>query len=96
MSRHFDLNILLAVFWGSSAHADCKIWAEWIPSADNPADCLTKSGLDISHLQGALDVSKSVNWQQLFDYICRLLEKRTMPSLKDATECICRGFSAPS
>jgi hypothetical protein len=96
MSRHFDLNIFLAVFWGASAHADCKIWAEWIKSSDNPADCLTKSGLDNSHLQGALDVSKSVDWPKLFDYICRMLEKRTLPSLSDATECIGRNFAVTS
>ena len=46
MSRHWDLNALLALLWGAFSELRCKLWAERITSLDNPADCLTKAGIE--------------------------------------------------
>ena len=45
MSRHVDINALLASFWGLAALGKVGYWTDRVASADNPADCLTKPGL---------------------------------------------------
>ena len=66
MSKHSDLNILLSLFWGCAAQARAFVWADRVSSHDNPADSLTKPGLDRSHLRSATDMIASVAWDQLF------------------------------
>ena len=53
MSKHADINALLALFWGSAAIHSARYWFDRVASCDNPADALTKPGLDDAHLQGA-------------------------------------------
>ena len=70
MSMHTDINVLIALFWGAAAHHHTKHWVEYIRSHDNPADCLTKPGLDASHLSHAKDVTHSIDWDAVFRVIC--------------------------
>jgi hypothetical protein len=86
MSSHWDLNVLLAILWGSAAELRCKLWAERVASADNPADCLTKPGLDKSHLQRAIDISGLVDWPPLFAQLQSILAKRTLPRWHEVVE----------
>ena len=79
MSQHWDINILLAVFWGGAAIRRSGFWMERVPSLDNPADCLTKPGLDRSHLIGAVDDTSRVDWQALFAAFESMLRARTLP-----------------
>lgn len=84
MSKHGDINALLALLWGAFASIRSKPWVERIASRDNPADCLTKAGLDDSHLHGACDVSDSVRWDVIFDHLQKVLLERTLPSWSTA------------
>ena len=52
-SSEFHSALLLALFWGASALQASRPWIARVASADNPADCLTKPGLDRSHLSHA-------------------------------------------
>ena len=52
-SSDFTASLLLAVFWGSAAIHTSQPWVARVASRDNPADCLTKDGLDTRHLRGA-------------------------------------------
>ena len=52
-------------------------------SADNPADCLTKSGLDDSHLESACDISSFNNWVDLFGEIEKLVAGDLAPRWQD-------------
>ena len=67
MSKHYDINALLSFFWLSANHLSCQIWMDRVASGDNPTDCLTKPGLDASHLQGAHDDSASIDWPNIFE-----------------------------
>lgn len=80
MSKHEDLNCLLALIWGTAAQASLQLWADRVASADNPADCLTKSGLDRSHLQDAVNITDCINWKDIFGELRGILAGRRVPS----------------
>jgi hypothetical protein len=94
MSSHWDINAFLALLWGSAAELHCAIWAERIASSDNPADCLTKSGLDSRHLSGAIDVSAKVDWRQVFQRLEAILERQTLPVWQDVIDVVRMDLAA--
>ena len=53
-SGDFAASLLLAVFWGAAAVQSSRPWAARVASGDKPADCLTKAGLDSSHLRDTI------------------------------------------
>ena len=75
MSKHTDINVLLSVFWGGSAIHPCRFWMERVPSLDNPADCLTKPGIDRSQVAGAVDESSRVNWTASSEVLEKMLPR---------------------
>ena len=83
MSRQADINCLLTLFWGLAASRRCCVWAERIPSQDNPADCLTKPGLSAAHLAHATDISDDINWDTILAAIRRTLTQGTFPVWSD-------------
>ena len=53
-SNDFAASLFLAGFWGAAAGQSSRPWVARVASDDNPADCLTKGGLDSRHLQSAI------------------------------------------
>ena len=80
MSKHYDINALLSFFWVSATQLSCQIWMDRVSSRDNPADCLTKDGLDASHLSDAHDDTDSVDWVRTFSILEQVLRARSVPS----------------
>ena len=87
ISRHADINILLSAFWCSIAELRAQAWFEHIASSDNPADCLTKPHLDVSHLVNDVAVSDSIDWESIFKQLSKLLRSKHVPSWED-TQCL--------
>ena len=79
MSKHQDINRLLSSFWCVASSAHTLVWADRVSSSDNPADCLTKPGVDSSHLAGAEDISSMVVWSELFSAIKEILTTSHQP-----------------
>ena len=86
MSCHVDLNALLALFWCGASHHRCRYWFDYIPSAANPADCLTKPGLNMGHLQGAVDDSDHCDWGAVFTVLHSCLVSSAIPRWCTAME----------
>ena len=86
MSKPRDINRLLSLFWGTAACARAHIWTERVTSLDNPADCLTKPGLNHAHLGGACDLSTKVDWAGLFEALEGLLAPSHPPRWGDIAD----------
>lgn len=71
-------SLLLALFWGSSAVQVSRPWVARVASADNPADCLTKPGLDRSHLVSASATDAS-DIEEFWNFLFELLKGRHFP-----------------
>ena len=80
MSRESDLNAVLALFWASAALHKNRYWFDRVASLDNPADTLTKGGLDSSHLAGAVDDTHTVDWDSVFGILAVILSNGSMPT----------------
>ena len=91
MSRHSDINALLSLFWCSAAQLHANCWFEHIASADNPVDCLTKPGLNRSHLTNAADVTRSLHWEVVFVKLCSMLESNAVPSWSSCMDFLFLG-----
>ena len=52
-SSNFAASLFLALFWGAAAQTS-RPWIDRLSSGDNPADCLTKPGQPMQHLDGAI------------------------------------------
>ena len=66
LSKQTDLNFMLALFWTQTAKEQTRFWFDCVASADNPADCLTRRGVDSTHLAGAVDDSSRLDWSGFF------------------------------
>ena len=76
-SSDFAASALLALFWGAAATQLSRPWLTRVATGDNPADCLTKSGLARNHLADA--VWESCDLEPFWDRLTDLLMKEQFP-----------------
>ena len=81
MSNQTDVNALLAIFW-----------FERVASKDNPADCLTMPWLPHGHLDGAINISRMVDWEPLFMELGTLLRAEHLPRWLDIIRRLASAF----
>jgi len=88
-SNDFTSALFLAVFWGAAAAQKSRPWIARVDSKDNPADCLTKPGLDMQHLRGAWHVPD----EQIGDFwtfLIPLLQSQSFPKWASFEQAFCQ------
>ena len=94
MSPHWDINVLLAFFWGATAQLQLRPWFDRVSSEANPADALTKPGLDKSHLESCEDCSGNVDWQAVFNTLAQALQAQSVPKWQLVTALVSQPSAA--
>ena len=91
-SKHWDINTVRALFWTGVSMSHSAPWFERIASEDNPADTLTKPGMSVAHLCGAIDDSGMLLWDRVFDAIGECMVEQTLPTWQAAASFYCARF----
>ena len=88
-SNDFTSALFLAVFWGAAAAQKSRPWIARVDSKDNPADCLTKPGLDMQHLHGAWHVpGEQVG--ECWTFLIPLLRSQCFPKWASFEQAFCQ------
>ena len=77
-SRSWDIQIMATAWHLFSLKVGCRIWIEYVPSEDNPADILSRDGVStFATTSGDVDELKLPSWVDLRGNrdIARILER---------------------